>query len=473
MVLGLCQRLLGHAQDAEDAFQATFLVLARKARCITPPDKVGSWLYGVAYQTARKARARAVRRYARERPLAGAEEPAFVPREPLLADDLRCLLDQELSYLPDPYRLPLLLCDLQGKTRRQAAAQLGWPEGTLAGRLFRARRRLAARLARRGLVPSATALAILGAQQATAAIRPALAFSTIQAASLLAAHPLAAGAVSVPVAALTQGVLKTMLIERMKKVLAVVLVVAVGGGGLGVCLRSTTTQASSPQESRPAVAAARQQDRPPPPQPRPEERIQRILDAPVDMGFKDQPLRNVIEDLRAFTSIPLLVDEPALRRAGISLETPISLGVHQVSLRTAMNLLCHRVGLRLKIDRGGIVLTTEESPVFRGKKGLAGVWRVLCYTSDKGMFSPPATARDTWTFSQRSLDIRVGDSCVAFSYLCGTDGRGEKNRIQLSLLGKAFPGHYVVDEDTLVLWLDTPLKFLDGVRVVVLKRAPR
>src|SRR5262249_3177344 len=132
MVLATCRRVLGDWHEAEDAFQATFLVLVRKAASVVPRDMVGNFLYGVAHPTAVRLRAAASRRGRRERPSAALSELA-ARRDP--CDDLRPLLDQELSRLPDRYRAALLLCDLQGKTRKEAARLLGWPEGTVSSRL--------------------------------------------------------------------------------------------------------------------------------------------------------------------------------------------------------------------------------------------------------------------------------------------------------------------------------------------------
>jgi RNA polymerase sigma factor (sigma-70 family) len=118
MVWGVCRRLLGH-HDAEDAFQATFLVLARKAAVVVPRDMIANWLHGVALQTALKARATTAKRRAREKQVLAMPEPAFEPQE--LWDDVRPLLDRELGRLPDKYRAVLILCDLEGRTRKEAA----------------------------------------------------------------------------------------------------------------------------------------------------------------------------------------------------------------------------------------------------------------------------------------------------------------------------------------------------------------
>jgi RNA polymerase sigma factor (sigma-70 family) len=233
MVLGVCRRLLHSPQDVEDAFQATFLILVRKAAAVRPRHKVGSWLYGVAYHAAQKARAAAVRRGVRERQVRDMPEPATVAAG--LWHDLVPLLDQELSRLPDKYRLPLVLCDLEGQTRKEAARQLGWPEGTVAGRLAGGRALLARRLTRHGLPLSGGVLAAVLAQHAVAAVPLPLVQATARAAGLLAGGQLAAaGLASTPAAAITDAVLKAMLLGKLKVVTAVVLVLAIAGSGVGV-----------------------------------------------------------------------------------------------------------------------------------------------------------------------------------------------------------------------------------------------
>src|SRR5262245_13106889 len=228
MVWGLCRRLLQNHHDAEDAFQATFLVLVRRAASILPREMVANWLYGVAHQTALKARATVARRRARVRPVTEMPEPAV---EQDLWDDLRPLLDQELSRLPDKYRAVLVLCELEGKTRKQAARQLGVPEGTVAGRLARARAMLAKRLARQGVALSGGALAVVLSQHVASAGMPASVLSsTLEAATRVAAG----GVIPVKVAALTQGVLKAMFTSHGKAALCAALALGLMAAGWGV-----------------------------------------------------------------------------------------------------------------------------------------------------------------------------------------------------------------------------------------------
>jgi RNA polymerase sigma factor (sigma-70 family) len=231
MVLGVCRRVLNSLHDAEDAFQATFLVLVCKGSSVTARESVGSWLYGVAFRTAKKARASASRRRAKEKQMA---RPEALHETDDRWGELRPLIDEELDRLPDKYRGPVVLCDVQGLTRKEAARRLGCPEGTVSGRLSRARALLAQRLARRGVALSAGAVALaLGQNAASAYVPGALFGSTVRAAALVAAGNTVAGAVSAPVAALTEGVLRTMTLSKVKLTLTVVLAVGLLFAGWG------------------------------------------------------------------------------------------------------------------------------------------------------------------------------------------------------------------------------------------------
>jgi RNA polymerase sigma factor (sigma-70 family) len=239
MVWGVCRRVLRDHHDAEEAFQATLLVLARKAASVMPREKLGNWLYGVAYQTAMKARATRAKRRARESQRPDMPESGAV-REDHLAD-LLSQLDRELSRLPDKYRVPIILCELEGKTHKEAAEQLGWPIGTLSGRLSRARAMLARRLSRPGVILSGGALAMQLAQDtASASVPTQLIGSTAQAASLFAmGRAVSAGMVSAKVAALTGEVLKIMLLSKIKTVTVALLVgFSLAAGGIGLAFRA-------------------------------------------------------------------------------------------------------------------------------------------------------------------------------------------------------------------------------------------
>ena len=249
MVWGVCRRLLGH-HDAEDAFQATFIVLVHKAASVVPREMVGNWLYGVAHQTALQARRTAARRRTRELQVTQMPDTTTVQHDPW--SDLRPLLDEELSHLPDNYRAVIVLCDLEGRTRKEVARQLDVPEGTVAGRLARARTLLAQRLTRRGVALSVGALAAALSQNASAGVPPAVESGAIGAASLLAAGRTAAGVISPKVAALTDGVLKIMLVSKLKAAVAVVLVLAlVATGAMGFVYHTAAQDAKPPVAKEP------------------------------------------------------------------------------------------------------------------------------------------------------------------------------------------------------------------------------
>jgi RNA polymerase sigma factor (sigma-70 family) len=206
VVFGVCRRVLRQEQDAEDAFQATFLVLARNAATVGRAGPVGNWLYGVAYNVARKARAARHRRETKEREAAARQPTDALPAIP---DDLRELLDRELHALPDKYRTAIVLCDVLGRTIREAAEEVGCPPKTLGTRLGRGRSVLARRLTRRGVAAPAGAL--------TAALSPGTALAIPPRLVEAAAHTAtASAAVSPAVAILTKGVSNVMLPKMIK-----------------------------------------------------------------------------------------------------------------------------------------------------------------------------------------------------------------------------------------------------------------
>jgi RNA polymerase sigma factor (sigma-70 family) len=233
MVLGVCRRILRNHHDADDAFQATFLVLIRKAGTIVPRGMVANWLHGVAYRTALKARTLIARHRTRERQVTEMPEPETVQPDECW-QDLQRLLDRELSGLPEKYRVPVVLCDLEGKTGKEAARQLGWPEGTVSSRLARGRVMLARRLSRHNLALSGGALAAVLSQNAVACLSPSVVSSTLKAASLSAAgKAVTAAVVPAHVIALTKGVLKAMFLRKLMTpgallVAAVLLLTGVG-----------------------------------------------------------------------------------------------------------------------------------------------------------------------------------------------------------------------------------------------------
>ncbi|OAI46320.1 hypothetical protein AYO44_11505 [Planctomycetaceae bacterium SCGC AG-212-F19] len=230
LVLGVCRRVLQAQHDAEDAFQATFLVLARKASSIRKQQAVASWLYGVAYRLASKAKLQAARRRSHER--------EATPPSPSLASDptwseLRTVLDEELMRLPEKFRAPLLLCYLDGKTQDEAARQLDWSLGTFRRRLDQGRELLRQRLTRRGVALSAALFPALLAQQAVAGVPVPLITTTCQSALLFVSGQ-AAGTLAAPIVALAEGFMKSMLFAKLKIAAGLLLLIAVCGVSLGV-----------------------------------------------------------------------------------------------------------------------------------------------------------------------------------------------------------------------------------------------
>ena len=243
MVLGVARRVVGNAADAEDIFQATFLVLVRKAASVRPRETLANWLYGVAYRTALKVRSTAARRRAKERQMARPQAP-----EEGVSEELLRLLDKELSRLPDKYRLPVVLCDLEGRPRKQVARQFAIPEGTLSSRLATARRLLAKRLARYGLAVSGGALATALTARASAALPASLVVSTVRVGLRVAAGQ--AVALTAPVW-LSKEVVRTMFLAKLKLVVGAVMVVAaLGAGGVAYQVSGPRPVQAAP-ESKP------------------------------------------------------------------------------------------------------------------------------------------------------------------------------------------------------------------------------
>ena len=249
MVWGVCRRVLRNQHDAEDAFQATFLVLVRRAGSIASRELLANWLYAVARQTALKARAMNAKRRSRE--MLAAQMPEAEARQ--VSPTEESLLDGELYRLPDKYRTAVVLCDLEGYTRKEAALQLEIPEGTVAARLARARAMLAKRLLRRGVAISCGTAAWrpnIGSASAPASATSA----AIQSATWVAAGGAIAGGVLTPTAAaLMQGVLKAMWLSKLKTAAMVLLVAAMAVLGAGLLTRPSAAQQGQ-LEKPPATA---------------------------------------------------------------------------------------------------------------------------------------------------------------------------------------------------------------------------
>jgi RNA polymerase sigma factor (sigma-70 family) len=251
MVLGTCKRILNNAHEAEDAFQATFLVLARKAATIARRETLAAWLYGVALRTAKDARSRSLRRKAREARVSERESIDSQDGEP--PGELRTVIDEELAKLPEHFRAAVLLCELEGLSREEAAARLKIPEGTLSSRLARAKGLLRDRLARRGLGVSTVALTSALAEEARAAVVPlALAELTVRAATSVAAGSCVAGMVSASVSSLTEEVLKAMLFAKLKGLALGLLAIGLTAYGAFATGAIAVAQVPPPASSEPS-----------------------------------------------------------------------------------------------------------------------------------------------------------------------------------------------------------------------------
>jgi RNA polymerase sigma factor (sigma-70 family) len=258
MVFGVCRTILRDMHDAEDAFQATFLVLARKPRTIRKPASLASWLHGVAYRLATKARAQAARRRIHERRVA--TMPNAEPPEEVIWRDLGPILYEEVEQLPQRYQLPFVLCHLEGKTNQEAADLLGWPKGTVVSSLFRARERLRVRLSRRGLGLASGVSAAFFANNAAQAVVPAvLAESTLKAAVLFAAGAGLVGGIASPVVASAEWFLHALVMAKLKIAAAALLGITVVATGTGLVIQRMrhAGQVESVAETQPLASVSR------------------------------------------------------------------------------------------------------------------------------------------------------------------------------------------------------------------------
>ncbi len=243
MVLGICRRVLGHAHDAEDVCQATFLVLIRKAAAVRKKESLASWLHGVAYHVATNLKRDLARRRRRER--AAVKQPSPDPLDDLTWREAQTVLDAELARLPERFRAPLVLCCLEGKTRDEAVRELGWTLGTLRGRLERGREMLRARLTRRGVALTAALAACSLGADAQAIMPPTLAIATI--------NTLTSGPVAPRVVELCNGAAKGMFLKKLRIAAAIVLTLV--GAGAGLALTTAEPPPPEPPAAPPKASA--------------------------------------------------------------------------------------------------------------------------------------------------------------------------------------------------------------------------
>jgi RNA polymerase sigma factor (sigma-70 family) len=277
LVWGTCRRILAGSHDAEDAFQATFLVLIKKAASLDRTRPLSAWLHRVACRVALRARETAARRRERE---CAAGRPEACADDAAETRDLRRALDEELAALPDGYRVPLVLCYLEGLTHEEAARLLGWPLGTVKTRVLRGRERLRGRLARRGLDPCGPLPAVPAPPAAPGAV---VAVTLAAGLAFAATGSASAGPASAQAVALTEGVLHAMTMSKLKTAAALLLAatfLAAGAGGVTLYARpadpgaAVTVAAPAPEADEPAAKPPEKSDKPPekadkPPEPAP------------------------------------------------------------------------------------------------------------------------------------------------------------------------------------------------------------
>ena len=264
MVLGVCRRVVGEPHGAEDAYQAVFLVLARKAPSVRLEGSLGPWLHGVSLRVARRARDRAHAERTQLRSLPRIEPSHKVhASDPLSLEELKAAIDAEVARLPGSYRAAVVLCDLEGLTQERAAGLLGCPVGTVQSRLHRARKRLRSGLARRGLAPASLGLAALASASARAEVPTSLVEATVAAASRLAAGGAMAGSVSPSVENLARQVLRSTLMSRIGWTSLGLIALGLAGAGLLASPTDATQEArpNDPPEARAEARAAEEDDR--------------------------------------------------------------------------------------------------------------------------------------------------------------------------------------------------------------------
>ena len=383
MVLGVCRRVLGESGDVEDAFQATFLILARKGGTLGESDPVGHWLYGVAYRVALRARASAARRRAVER---SSPPPEASKAEDPALRELGGVVDEELARLPTKYRAPVVLCYLEGLTHEEASRQLGWPLGSVKGRLARAREILKGRLSRRGVAPAGVAALVALVREARAAVPSNLLNLTLKAAT---AGP-SAGTVPAAVASLAAGSLATMFLDKLKAAGAVLLVLGTGAAVLAYQATKGTgdAQPKAPNQPPPArvspsstsdvpdwvagwpSVAAQVDDNPG------SKLILGVLDKKIAMNFPtDTPLEDVKKYIEQCTidkaaglpnGIPIYFDPQGLQDADITMASSVAINLEGLPLRTTLRLALKQLKLAYRVEGGLLIIDSvenQESPI--------------------------------------------------------------------------------------------------------------
>ena len=375
MVLGVCRRILTDRRDVEDAFQATFLILARKGGTLREGDPVGHWLYGVARRVALRVRTAAWRRRSRERP-GEAPEVAITDDDPS-ARELVAVVDEELARLPAKYRMPVVLCYLEGLTHDEAALRLGWPVGSVKGRLARARDLLKPRLARRGFAPAGEAVALLGGLPS---VPPALLAFTIRAAM---AGP-ASGVVPAGVASLVAGSLTSMMLNKLKVLAVLLLSLGTGAAVMAYQYQAIRGDGDAPNPGKKAATPATdtsdvedwearwpsltefQDDQDPK-----SKAILAKLNDRIAMSFPNEtPFEDVKKYIEQSTQddakglpngIPIYVDPQGLIDSDKLITSPVSINLEGIPLKTTLRLVLKQMAMTYHVQEGILIIVSEDS----------------------------------------------------------------------------------------------------------------
>jgi RNA polymerase sigma factor (sigma-70 family) len=379
MVWSVCSRLLSQQQDAEDAFQATFLILVRKAGGLRRPDSLSPWLYGVARRVALKTRHAVTRRRAREQEVIDLPAPQDTE---LIWRDLRPLLDEEVGRLPEKYRLPFVLCYLEGVTNEEAARRLRCPKGTVLSRLSRARQRLRGRLVRRGVELSGAALAtVLTSNAGPAAVPAALITDTVRTGLAFAAGCAGAGSA----VSLATGVLHSMFVTKLKWTVVALLALCVVGSGVSFAGRRAAADGPKGDSPAPTKSADKVKDMPPaadakqakvpsekPPLPRGMDLAQ-ILTKPVDFKGFDDPKITLAEGLDALArlfNVSFDIDEHAFgplidEASKVEIAQPLPIPPMRATLQHVLRKILTRLpadsGATFVIRKDHIQITTQKA----------------------------------------------------------------------------------------------------------------
>ncbi len=369
MVRNVCRQMLFDPHDVEDAVQAVFLVLVRKARNVRVDGSLGPWLYAVAGRVAARARANRRKRWARECQIGEMPETSYDSTED--AWEIPRVLHDELGRLPERLRSPLVLCYLEGMTHDLAARQLDCPVGTVRSRLARGRSLLHRRITRRGITLSTAALGALLESNARAAVAyrlPAVLVDSIRGAALETVPHTGMG-LCTSFTTILEGVLG---VSHFKKI--AILATAISVGGIASIVVGRTTAGQSPAQESPRVQVV---EGPVPPeltldQPKtnaqPEAKkdahfsaIESKLDEKISFNIYEQPLSGAVGFLQSYTGLNIILDPKALGERGLTSASPVTLSIKQVKVRTALKLLLKPLGLTYKIEDEVILITGHEA----------------------------------------------------------------------------------------------------------------